>query len=271
MIFDTHVHYDDRRFDEDREEVLDGLPAAGVFGAVNIGCDRRSSEAGQALAERRPRLYFTAGFYPDNVAEAEAMGEDAALAWLRRRLAHPKAVGIGEIGLDYNGYDRYPDKPAPELQRKWLRLQLELARELDKPVVIHSRDAAAETLGFVKNEMRGVQKVLHCFSYSREVAVQCLDEGCYLGIGGVVTFKNGRKMKDVVDYMPMDRILLETDCPYLAPEPFRGRRNASSLLPYVVHTIAEIKGIPEEEVERITWENALRFYGIDQPHPSAFG
>ena len=263
MIFDTHVHYDDRRFDEDRGEVLQGLSAAGIGGAVNIGCDVKTSEAGQVLAERRPRLWFTAGFYPDNAAEAEAMGEDAALKFLRRMLAHPKAVGIGEIGLDYNGFDRYPDKPSPELQRKWLRLQLQLARELDKPVVIHSRDAAAETVGFVKNEMRGLNKVLHCFSYSREIAAQCLDEGCYLGIGGVVTFKNGRKMKDVVDYMPTDRLLLETDCPYLAPEPFRGRRNSSYLLPYVVRTVAEIKGIPPEEVERISWENALRFYRID--------
>ncbi len=263
MIFDTHVHYDDRRFDEDRGEILQGLSAAGIGGAVNIGCDVKTSEAGQALAEGRPRLWFTAGFYPDNAAEAEAMGEDAALAFLRRMLAHPKAVGIGEIGLDYNGFDRYPEKPEPALQRKWLRLQLQLARELDKPVVIHSRDAAAETVGFVKNEMRGLNKVLHCFSYSREIAAQCLDEGCYLGIGGVVTFKNGRKMKDVVDYMPTDRLLLETDCPYLAPEPFRGRRNSSYLLPYVVRTVAEIKGIPPEEVERISWENALRFYRID--------
>ena len=263
MIFDTHVHYDDRRFDEDREAVLDALPAAGVFGAVNIGCDVRTSEAGRALAEGRPRFWFTAGFYPDNVAEAEAMGEDAALSWMRSVLAHPKAVGIGEIGLDRNGYDRYPDKPSPELQRKWLHLQLQLAHELDKPVVIHSRDAAEETLGFVRNEMRGLEKVLHCFSYSREVAAQCLDEGCYLGIGGVVTFKNGRKMKDVVEYMPLDRLLLETDCPYLAPEPFRGRRNSSSLLPYVVRTVAEIKGISAEEVEAATWENAVRFYRID--------
>lgn len=263
MIFDTHVHYDDRRFDDDREDVLRGLPAAGVGRAVNIGCDLRSSEAGKALAERLPFLYFSAGFYPDNVAEAEAMGEEAALGRLRTLLQAPKAVAVGEIGLDYNGYDRYPDKPEPDLQRKWLRLQLELARELDKPVVIHSRDAAAETVETVKNGMRGLDKVLHCFSYSKEIAAQCLDEGCFLGIGGVVTFKNGRKMKDVVNYMPMDRLLLETDCPYLAPEPFRGRRNASSLLPYVVRTVAEIKGISPEEVEAVTWENARRFYRLD--------
>ena len=266
MIFDTHVHYDDRRFDEDREAVLEALPAAGVFGAVNIGCDVRTSEAGRALAERRPRLYFAVGFYPDNVAEAEEMGvesagagEAAALTWMRGLLAHPKAVAIGEIGLDYHYVDGCPR----DLQRKWLSLQLQLARELGKPVVIHSRDAAEDTLAFVRSEMRGLDRVLHCFSYSREVAAQCLDEGCYLGIGGVVTFKNGRKMKDVVKYMPMDRLLLETDCPYLAPEPFRGRRNQSSYLPYVVRTVAEIKGMTAEEVEEITWENALRFYRID--------
>ena len=264
MIFDTHVHYDDRRFDGDREEILGALPEAGVFGAVNIGCDVRSSEAGRALAERWPRLFFAAGFYPDNVTEAEAMGEEKALRFLRESLAHPKAAAVGEIGLDYHGFDAYPDKAQPELQRKWLKLQLEVAKEMHKPVVIHSRDAAAETVALVKSEMRGLEKVLHCFSYSKEVAAQCLDEGCYLGIGGVVTFKNGRKMKDVVNYMPMDRLLLETDCPYLAPEPFRGQRNASSLLPWVVKAIAEIRGIPAEEVEAATWENALRFYGIDE-------
>ena len=263
MIFDTHVHYDDRRFDDDRGAVLSGLPGAGIGGAVNIGCDLGTSEAGRRLAGQYPFLYFSAGIYPDNVGEAEAQGEEKTLDALRGLLADPKAVAVGEIGLDYNGYDRWPDKPLPELQRKWLSLQLELAREMNKPVVIHSRDAAAETVEFVRHEMRGLDKVLHCLSYSREIAAQCLDEGCYLGIGGVVTFRNGRKMKDVVDYMPTDRILLETDCPYLAPEPFRGRRNASTLLPYVVRTIAEIKGISPEEVERISWENAMRFYRLD--------
>ena len=264
MIFDTHVHYDDRRFDEDREAVLSGLRQAGIGGAVNIGCDLASSEAGRALAGRYPFLRFSAGIYPDNVGEAEEMGEAAVLGALEKLLADPKAAAVGEIGLDYHGFDRYPDKPAPALQRKWLSLQLELARKTDKPVVIHSRDAAAETVEFVKNEMRGLEKVLHCFSYSREIAAQVLDEGAYLGIGGVVTFKNGRKMKDVVDYMPMDRLLLETDCPYLAPEPFRGHRNVSAYLPHVVRTVAEIKKIPPEEVEAVTWENALRFYRLEQ-------
>ncbi len=260
MIFDTHVHYDDRRFDEDRGAVLNALASVGVFGAVNIGCDFRSSEAGRTLARQYPFLYFAAGIYPDNVGEAEELGEDAALARLRELLSDPKAVAVGEIGLDYH----YPDLDKA-LQKKWLGLQLSLARECDKPVVIHSRDAAADTLSFVKGEMRGLEKVLHCFSYEKEMARECLNEGCYLGIGGVVTFKNGRKMKDVVDYMPMDRLLLETDCPYLAPEPFRGRRNSSALLPYVVRTIAGIKGIPEEEVEEISWQNALRFYRIQGP------
>ena len=265
MIFDTHVHYDDRRFDEDREEMLSGLPAAGIGGAVNIGCDLPTSEAGRRLAGRYPHLWFAAGIYPDNVEEAEKLGREEVISALRALLEDPKAVAVGEIGLDYYGYDRYEGKPAPARQREWLSLQLGLAREMGKPVVIHSRDAAAETLDFVRHEMRGLEKVLHCFSYSREVAAQCLDEGCYLGIGGVVTFRNGRKMKDVVDYMPTDRILLETDCPYLAPEPYRGRRNTSYYLPYVVRTIAEIKGITPEEVERITWENAVRFYRISLP------
>ena len=261
MIFDTHVHYDDRCFAEDREAVLSQLPEAGIGGAVNIGCDPASSEAGRELAGRYPYLYFAAGIYPDNVGEAEARGEAASLDALRALLADPKAVAVGEIGLDYHNED-WPDKPSRELQRRWLRLQIRLAEECGKPVVIHSRDAAQDTLDIVCRETDGVEKVLHCFSYGREVAAQCLDAGAYLGIGGVVTFRNGRKMKDVVDYMPMDRLLLETDCPYLAPEPFRGRRNMSAYLPYVIRTVAEIKKVTAEEVERMTWENALRFYRL---------
>lgn len=264
MIFDTHVHYDDRRFDDDREEVLAGLAAAGIGGAVNIGCDLKSSKAGRTLAERFPFLYFAAGIYPDNTAGAEEAGESEVLAELRSLLSSPLAAAVGEIGLDYHGYEDYPDKPLPALQKKWLQLQLELAREMNKPLVLHSRDAAADTLSFVCGEMRDLDKVIHCFSYSREVAAQCLDAGAYLGIGGVVTFGNGRKMKDVVEYMPLDRLLLETDCPYLAPEPFRGKRNDSSYLPYVVRTVAQIKGLSEEAVERAAWENAIRFYRLPQ-------
>lgn len=262
MIFDTHVHYDDRRFDEDREAVLNGLAGEGVLGAVNIGCDFKSSEAGRALSERFPFLYFSAGIYPDNVDEAEALGEEAAIGRLKALLLAPKAVAVGEIGLDYHGFDIWPDKPKAELQQKWFRLQASLAREMGKPIVIHSRDAAADTLSLVRGELRDQPKVLHCFSYSKEVAAQCLDAGAYLGIGGVVTFKNGRKMKDVVEYMPADRLLLETDCPYLTPEPFRGRRNQSGYLPYVVRQIAQIRGMTPEEVEKVTWENAVKFYGI---------
>ena len=264
MIFDTHVHYDARRFDEDREETLSRILEAGVDRAVNIGCDLESSRAGLALSERHAFLWFAAGIYPDNVGDAEALGEEKVLTELEALLRHPKAAAVGEIGLDY--HESRPDKPSRELQQKWLRLQIALAKRTGKPVVIHSRDAAEDTLAAVRQDMDGVEKVLHCFSYSREVAAQCLDCGCYLGIGGVVTFRNGRKMKDVVSYMPMDRLLLETDCPYLAPEPFRGRRNTSAYLPYVVQAIAEIKGISGEEVEAVTWENALRFYR-QEPHP----
>ena len=267
MIFDTHVHYDDRRFDEDRGAVLAALPGAGVGVAVNIGCDLYSSEAGRQLAQQYGFMYFAAGFYPDNVGQAEAMGTEAALEHLRSILKDPKAVAVGEIGLDYHNED-WQGKPSRALQQKWLRLQAGLAEELGLPVVIHSRDAANDTLEAVRG-MKNTDKVLHCFSYEKETARQCLNEGAYLGIGGVVTFKNGRKMKDVVDYMPMDRLLLETDCPYLAPEPFRGRRNTSAFLPYVIRTIAQIKGIKPEEVEAVTEANARRFYRIGQPHPSA--
>ena len=176
------------------------------------------------------------------MAEGQAAGCAAALCVQGN-------VGVREVSI-------------AELQQKWFRLQAGLAREMGKPIVIHSRDAAADTLSLVRGELRDQPKVLHCFSYSKEVAAQCLDAGAYLGIGGVVTFKNGRKMKDVVEYMPADRLLLETDCPYLAPEPFRGRRNQSGYLPYVVRQIALIKGMTEEEVETVTWENAVKFYGI---------
>lgn len=261
MIFDTHVHYDEARFDADRDEVLAGLRERGVSGAVNVGANLRSCEAGQRLAAQYPFLRFSAGVHPDDVAELEALGEEEALESLRRFLADPKAVAVGEIGLDY--YGDYPDKTAPALQQKWFSLQLDLAKDCGKPVIIHSRDAAADTLSLIKAAGgKDIPMVIHCFSYEKEMAREYLNMGHFLGVGGVVTYKNGRKLKDVVNYMPIDRLLLETDGPYLAPVPLRGTRNDSGNLKLVAEEIARIKGISPEEVEAVSFDNALRFYRL---------
>ena len=261
MIFDTHTHYDSRQFDEDREEVLAALPGAGIGAAVNIGADLAGSEASLVLAERCPLFRAAVGVHPDSVAELEAMGEEAAGERLRAMLAHPRCAAAGEIGLDYHG--DWPDKPSRALQQHWFRFQLNLMKEMTLPGVIHSREAAADTLALIR-EAGGadLSLVMHCFGYEKEMARIYLDMGHYLGIGGVVTFKNGRKLKEVVQYMPTDRILLETDCPYLAPEPFRGRRNDSRLLSYVTEEIARLKGMTPEEVEAVSYENAMRFFRL---------
>lgn len=264
MIFDTHAHYDDARFDGDRGELLRRLPERGVGCVLNCGASLASSAAGRELAARYPHVFFAAGVHPDEAAQPEALGETEALARLRFLLADPKAAAVGEIGLDRHG--DYPDKTSGALQEKWFRLQLRLARGLKKPVIVHSREAAADTLRILREEGGPeIRAVLHCFSYEKEMARRFLDLGYYLGVGGVVTYKNGRKLKEVVQYMPADRLLLETDCPYLAPEPFRGRRNWSLYLRYVVAEIAALRQISAEEVEAVTLENAQRFFGMRAP------
>ena len=262
MIFDTHTHYDHPRFDPDREALLTDFPAKGIGGLVNIGANLKGTERSLALAEAWPFIWAAAGVHPDDVRELEEMGEEAAGQLLRGYTDHPRCAAVGEIGLDYHG--DYPDKTDPPLQQRWFRFQLELMKEADLPGVIHSREAAADTLEMVR-EAGGskLSLVHHCFSYEKEMARLFLNMGHYLGIGGVITFKNGRKLKEVVQYMPADRILLETDCPYLAPEPYRGRRNDSRLLPLVIEEIAKLKGMELEKVEEICWENALRFYRLE--------
>ncbi|MCI8466343.1 MAG: TatD family hydrolase [Lachnospiraceae bacterium] len=254
MIFDSHAHYDDRAFDNDREKLLGSLKEQGIGRVVNIGCSLESTKRTMELAERCPFIYGTAGVHPSETGELteENFGE------LEKALSHPKAVAVGEIGLDYHW-----DEPERPVQKKWFERQLFLAREKGMPVVFHSRDAAWDTMEMVK-DAGGVElsAVMHCFSYGVELAREYLSMGYYLGIGGVLTFANGRRLKEVVSYMPMEQLLLETDCPYLAPHPFRGKRNSSLNLPYIVRAIAQLKGISEEEVERITWENACRFYRL---------
>ncbi|MBR5474470.1 MAG: TatD family hydrolase [Lachnospiraceae bacterium] len=253
MIFETHAHYDNGAFDEDREEVLAALKEAGVGVVVNAGASLKTVKGGMALAEAREDFYFTVGVHPSDTAELN----EENFAWLKEALKHPKAVAVGEIGLDY-----YWPEPEHEWQKEWFVRQLALAKEAGKPVVIHSRDAAQDTLDIMKAEAKDLGGIIHCFSYGTEMAREYLNMGYYLGIGGVLTFKNGRKLKEVAAYAPLDRIVLETDCPYLSPVPYRGKRNSSLYLPYVIEELAAIKGITTEEVERITFENAVKVYRL---------
>ncbi|MBR6478658.1 MAG: TatD family hydrolase [Lachnospiraceae bacterium] len=256
MIFDTHAHYDDKAFDEDREELVAKLPGAGVGRVVNVGSTFTSCEACIKLAEKYEHVYATVGVHP---SETEELTEEKIEA-LRSLCMHPKCVAVGEIGLDY-----YWPEPSPELQRKWFERQLDLAREVQKPVVIHSREACRDTIDVLRSaKARELGGVIHCYSYTVETAREYLDLGFFFGIGGVLTFKNGRKLKETAEYLPMDRIVIETDSPYLAPVPDRGKRNDSRKLAYVVRELAQIKGLSESEVRRITWENACKLYRMER-------
>ncbi|MCI9361367.1 MAG: TatD family hydrolase [Hungatella sp.] len=254
MIFDTHAHYDDEAFAEDREELLSGLKANGVENVVNISASIRSVENTLELMRQYPFIYGAIGVHP---SETEELSE-SRMAWLEEVSQEPKIVAIGEIGLDYHW-----DEPDKEVQKYWFVRQLKLARKVKLPVVIHSRDAAKDTLDIMKAEKaEEIGGVIHCFSYGVQMAREYLNMGFYLGIGGVVTFTNAKKLKEVVTYMPMDRLVLETDCPYLSPVPNRGKRNSSLNLPYVVKAVSELKGISQEEVIAITSENARSLYRI---------
>ena len=250
-IFDTHAHYDDEAFDADREEVLTGLKKQGIGTVVNVGASIASTKTTLALAEAHPFMYAAVGVHPDEVGELN----EENFAWLEEQCRNPKTVAVGEIGLDY-----YWDKENHELQKKWFRRQMELAKKLGLPMIVHSREAASDTLEEIKKAQdERLRGVIHCFSYSPELAEEYLKLGYYIGIG-VVTFRNAKKLKEVVKMLPLERILLETDCPYLAPEPNRGKRNSSLNLPYVAAAIGELKGVDADEVIRVTNQNAKRMY-----------
>lgn len=254
MIIDTHAHYDDKAFDEDREALLESLAGHGIEAVVNIGASIQTTKNTLQLMEQYPFVHGAIGVHPSESAELD----ENLMTWLKEVSGTPKVVAIGEIGLDY-----YWDEPEREIQKHWFIRQLSLAREVKLPVVIHSRDAAKDTLDLLNEQKAGeIGGVIHCFSYGVEMAREYLNMGFYLGIGGVLTFNNAKKLKEVVEYMPMDRLVLETDCPYLAPAPNRGKRNSSLNLPYVVKTISGLKGISEEEVIAVTNANAKRMYGI---------
>ena len=253
MIFDTHAHYDDSQFEKDRDMVLASMPELGVGTIVNVSASYDSCRRAVALAEKYPFVYAAVGIHPDEVG---ALNEET-FAEMKKLFQHKKVVAVGEIGLDY-----YWDNEPHDVQQEWFIRQVELARELDLPVLIHSREAAADTMYVMKTYAQGLRGVIHCYSYSREMAEEYVKMGFYIGIGGVVTFKNAKKLKEVAEAVPLKRIVLETDCPYMAPEPFRGRRNQSSYLRYVAEKIAELKDISTEEVIAGTEENARKLYRL---------
>lgn len=253
LIFDTHAHYDDRKFDEDRELLLGSLQSQGIGRVVNVGAGLASCKSTMALAKAYDFIYAAIGVHPTEVGELN----EETFTWLKGLLQEDKAVAVGEIGLDY-----YWKDTTHEQQKEWFVRQLQLAEEIKKPVVIHSRDAAADTLDIMKGYGRDLEGIIHCFSYGVELAREYLNMGYYLGIGGVLTFSNGRKLREVVEYAPLDRLVLETDCPYLSPVPHRGERNSSLWLPLVVEKIAEIKGLSPETVIQTTWDNGNRVYHL---------
>ena len=252
MYFDTHAHYDSSHFDADRHELLASMPGLGVDCIIDPGCDKASSRAALELAERYPFVYAAVGWQPE---EWESWTFESA-ALLRRLAAHPKCVAIGEIGLDY-----YWDKGHKELQYEMFVTQLELALELGKPVIIHDREAHEDCLK-ITGRYPSLRGVFHCFSGSVEMAKELVARGWHLGFDGPITYKNARKALEVLDWCPMERILIETDSPYLTPVPFRGKRNDSGTLRYIVEKIAEIKGRSPEDIAAITSQNARRLFGV---------
>lgn len=254
MIFETHGHYDDEQFDEDRAQLLNEFFNQGIRLVMNVGANPETSAASVKLADAYEHVYAAVGTHPNDVG---TMTEEDMV--LYKELAkNPKVKAIGEIGLDY-----YYDDVSHTTQFLWFKRQLALARELSLPVIIHSRDAAKDTFDIMKEEKaEEIGGVVHCFSYSAEMAMQYVKMGLYIGVGGVVTFNNGKKLKEVVEAVPLSSIVLETDSPYLSPVPFRGKRNSALHIPYIAQKIAEIKGIDVDEVYQTTFENGKKLYKI---------
>ena len=252
MIFDSHAHYDDHAFDEDRDELLASMSEKGVGYILNSGSDVPSSEASVSLSKKYPFVYAAVGVHPHEAKTWNAEAEKR----LKELLEEEKVVALGEIGLDYH-YDLSPR----EVQKAVFRKQLEIARENNIPVVIHERDALADTLEIIK-DFPDVRGMFHCFSGSPETAAELVKKGWYISLGGAVTFKNAKKPPAVLASVPEDRLLVETDCPYMAPVPHRGKRNDSSLISFVLQKAGEVRGVSAEYIENKTCENALRLFGI---------
>lgn len=290
MIFESHAHYEDPAFDDDREKLLKELHEGLIETIVDVGSTLESSRQCVELADTHDYMYAAVGihpeeikdfgipgrlvteevdgreytsFYPAEYPQAADGNSEEVFMELRALAGHPNTVAIGEIGLDYYWVK---DAKARACQRFFFRKQLELARELDLPVIVHSRDAAEDTMNIMHEACaEGTRAVIHAYSYSLEQAQMYIDMGCYIGVGGVVTFRNAKKLHKVVSDIPLERILVETDCPYMAPEPFRGMRNDSGYLPYIVKRIAELKGYTEYRVMETTRKNGYEFYGIKPP------
>jgi len=252
MLFDTHAHYCDKRFNDDRDEILESMPDAGISLILNSGSSIRSSKFSLELADKYPYVFASAGVHPH---DSKSMTDDT-IKDLEILLSHPKAVAVGEIGLDYH-YDFSPR----DVQKKRFREQLDLARRLGLPVIVHERESLMDTLDIIR-EYKDLTGVLHCFSGSWETAKIVLDLGWYLSFTGVVTFKNARRALEIIKNMQFDKLMLETDCPYLTPEPKRGRRNSSLYLPYIAEKVAEVRNMAVDEVAQLTTENGKRFFGI---------
>lgn len=252
MFFDTHTHLDDEKFDTDRDEIIESLKDEGLSLAVNIGANIETSRNSIALAEKYDFIYASVGVHPNDTGDMT----ESDLAQIEEWAKHPRVVAIGEIGLDY-----HYDEPEPEIQKKWFKKQLELAKKLNMPYVVHDRDAHADVLDIIK-KVGYFNGVMHCFSGSSEMARQVTDLGMYVSIAGQVTFKNAPKVQAVAQSVPLDKLLIETDSPYLTPEPFRGKRNNSAYVKYTAQKIAELRGMTIDEIAKVTMENGKRFYNI---------
>lgn len=252
-LFDTHAHYDAAQFDADRDEVLSALPGQGVELVVDPGCDLDSSRKAIALSERYPFLYAAVGVHPEECAPWRDQDVDE----LRSLAAHPRVVAVGEIGLDYY----WPENPPRELQKQVFRAQMALARELDLPVIVHDREAHGDSMDIAR-EFPGVRGVFHCFSGSTEMARELVKLGWMISFTGVLTYKNARKAVEAAQAVPLDRLMIETDSPYMAPVPHRGKRNHSGYVAHICQRLAELKGITAEECSRITLENGRSFFHI---------
>ena len=253
MIFDTHAHYDDGQFNTDRTELLNSMEENGVGTIVNVSAAYASCEKVVDMAQRFPFMYAAVGIHPDEVGSLN----EESFARMKELFLRDKVIAVGEIGLDY-----YWDKESHDLQKQWFIRQIDLARELCLPILIHSRESAADTFAIMKEHAQGLKGVIHCYSYSKEMAKEYVNMGFYIGVGGVVTFKNARKLKETVEELPLKSLVLETDCPYLAPEPYRGKRNDSIYLKYVAQEIARIKNTTYDAVVRQTELNAKEMYGL---------
>lgn len=253
MIFDSHAHYDDEQFDKDRDEIIKEIHKNGVIGILNCGSDFKGAEKSVELANKYEFMYAAVGIHPEyaDVLDEELIQE------LKDMTKNKKVRAIGEIGLDYY----WDENPEREIQKKVFRMQMKLAQELNLPVVIHDRDAHGDTLEIIK-EFPEVTGVVHCFSGSVEFATECLKLGYYIGVTGVITFKNARKLVEVVNEVPLERLLVETDCPYMAPTPFRGKRNRSDYIKYVIEKIAEIKDVSVDDIENHTIHNIKKMLNI---------